>query len=325
MKGISKALVVAMLVFISLVPVMAFEPVLPTDSDGNSLIEQIGLGLTEGQVTVDSGQYSYARIAVTSDDDAQLLPQDAYSGLVFGAKWDNAQGYTAADVANRMQTAVTGAEGITRQYIAQTGSATITVKPEAVFDDQNKCVVPVATISVKDSNMAYVSGYLDKFTITPQSFAVAGGNGLDPVNTASGGPTECGNIWLYQIDKGTKGIGTTPTYTPSTISIEAVNANTNNPASKIEEAYAGTLCKASLTVIPEWPGSVPVPADVLVSGYNERFAGFIDAELEAGDCIDTTYAADTVSTFWNAASGVDYQVPELGDFGPNDVKWPDFV
>jgi len=140
MKAITKALVVAMLVFVALVPAMAFIPTIP------SSVEKTGIGLTgaDAQIASDSASYLYTRTVV--DAQGNFQPQDAYSAVEFGAAQEATEGITTApydefggvdftggEVANAITTSATfpgtnnwnGANSITRQYVAQGGTASM--------------------------------------------------------------------------------------------------------------------------------------------------------------------------------------------------------
>jgi len=299
MNGMTKAIVVAMLVFISLVPAMAFVPIIPTS------VEQTGLNLATGQITSDNAQYLYQR--TVADAAANFKTQDAYSAVEFGALQgtDNTGvGTTGGEVANEMVTAATNPAGITRQYIAQTGTASVTSAPAATVDAEHPCETPVVTESMSSSNLAWMSGDETSFTAEPSTFGIVGGNYIDPaVGTVSG----CGNVWLYETDP------------RETITITANNGDTagkgatNDETATLMDAYAGTATAASLTAYPgiNLPGSPNVPAEVTQSGYAEKFGGYDGADVGSGTLpveglggsVSINFGTGTVTQGWNAQGG----------------------
>ena len=334
MKAITKAIVVAMLVFIALVPAMAFVPTIPGS------VETTGIGLTgtDAQITSDNAIYSYQR--TVADAAGNFQPQNAFSGVIFGAAqesgeveaaipgFSNGDDYTAGVLGQHITTTATNPVGITRQYIAQGGQASVTTAPASPADVSHPCVTPVVTVSDSMSNLAWMEGDMTAFSATPTSFATVGGNYLDPAI----GITPCGNIWLEQ----------TQVADPITV--------TANGGSTLDTAYAGTSSSEALAAYPDngLTGSFLRPAEVLMSGYADRFAGYTadvpaggSIGLDLGACqwvVDPSkqaggyYADATVTQSWTHDAGVwdgnniNNLAPTATNFADNEatgIEWPD--
>jgi hypothetical protein len=239
MKAITKALVVAMLVFITLVPAMAFVPTIP------ATVEKTGIGLTgdDAQITSDTAQYLYTR--TVADAQGNFQPQNAYSAVEFGANQETTEtdgNAVGGEVANAMATAATiptGTTGITRQYIAQSGTASVSTAPASPADAENVVDTPVMTASMSSSNLAWISGDLTSFTASPSTFGTVGGNYLDPA--LDGGVSGCGNVWLYTHD---------PTESITVTANNGVDKNGASTPSTLVDAYAGTATSSSLKAYP---------------------------------------------------------------------------
>jgi len=305
MNGIVKALAVAMLVFVALIPAMAISiPV--TD------IEKVGVGLTNGQITQDSASYAYTR--TVADAAGNFKPQSVYSAVEFGADQgvvaDGSEGYTQGEVVNTMQTAASNPLGITIQFVAQGGSATVTTAPASPSDAECGTITPVFSASMSTTNLAWISGDLISFTAKPESFGQVGGNYLDPVY--NGQVTGCGNIWLTQTDG------------PEAITVTA-NTIKGGADTTLETAYAGETTSASLVAYPDNllkngnGDSMDVPADVVMSGFADKFAGYtadagqglLPASGQGGS-VTINFGSDTnngVTQSWNAAGGPDPMAP----------------
>jgi hypothetical protein len=302
---------------------MAFVPTIPAS------IEQMGIGLVTGQdqVTSDSASYSYTRAVVDPANDFQT--QNAYSGVIFGAAQEqgevepgtqNGLDYTAGVVANAITTASTNPVGITRQYIQQTGKATVTTQPETPFDNENVVDTPVFTASLSKSNLAWISGDLTDFTVTPTSLAAVGGNYLDPV--LDGLVTPCGNIWLDE-NEVAQPIKITTTSGLATGSDGKLGTATQ--ATNLKDAYAGSASTASITAYPaeQGTGSFFDPAYVTMSGYSERFAGFDGADVPNTGKVTTDFGTGaTVTDSWNSNAGTPFEVPTNADFPASGATWP---
>lgn len=311
MKAIFKAIVVAMLVMLA--PAMAFVPTIP------STIEQVGVGMDNGQITYDSASYSYTR-AVADAGTSNAIGQNAYSGVLFGAdqgvKSDgNNEGLMGGVVANGITTTPTGAVGLTRQVIEQTGTASVTTVPASYYDNENQVDTPVVKESISNTNLAWVSGDLTSFSATPSSFGVVGGNYIDPAY--QGDVTGCGNVWLYENDP-----------TAPTIKVSTDNGN-------LLDAYAGSASTASLTAFPQIPGTNGffTPAKVTMSGYSENFAGYDGASVSpvdssgSGDSVKMDIGTSEIVDSWNAHAGVyPFDNPVNSDFGTSGsgggITWP---
>jgi hypothetical protein len=311
MKAITKALVVAMLVFITLVPAMAFVPTIP------ATVEKTGIGLTgdDAQITSDTASYLYTRTVV--DAQGNFQPQAAYSAVEFGANQETTEAdgnAVSGEIANAIGTAATfptGTTGITRQFIAQSGTASVSTAPASPADAENVVDTPVVTASLSSSNLAWISGDLNSFTVSPSTFGTVGGNYLDP---AEGTVSGCGNIWLYEND---------PT---ETISVTANTDTTKGPVSTLVDAYAGTATSTSLKAYPsELTGSLNIPAEVTMSGYAEKFGGYDNADVGGyipasalGGSININFGAGTVTQGWDSHGGEGYTWPVTGTLGvPN--------
>lgn len=333
-------LVMLMAIALLAVPAMAFEPTIPVSS-----IEAV-----KEQLVKDQGAYSFARTAV--DVNYEFSPQFVYSGMLFGVDESGGvdpadylyggHGYTAGVVANDIGTnayvynededpAIPDDEyiegvnsGITRQYIQQGGSAYVTLTPG--YDPENEAETTV-DMGFTKTNLAWISGDLDLFEVTPQSYAAVGGNYLEAVPKDLS-PT-CQNAWLIEREK------------QLPITVEAVGE------SRLLEAYAGTASEANLVMTAEGKGSA---AAATMSGYAERFAGYTDAKVNSysgydlndwkdnsivmdfGSAVDADGNDNTVEHFWITDLGVSFNDPDYEDFpGEEDhtfwknafVSWPD--
>jgi hypothetical protein len=321
MKAITKAIVVAMLAFITLVPAMAFVPTIPAS------VETTGIGLTgaDAQITSDNAAYTYQRIV--ADAAGNFQPQNAFSGVIFGANQETTEtdnDYTAGVLGQDITTTATNPVGITRQYIAQGGQASVNVMPASPADVSHPTVTPVVTASDSMSNLAWMEGDMTQYSATPTSFATVGGNYMDPA--LDGGVSSCGNIWLQQ----------TQVADPITV--------TANNGATMDTAYAGTSSTESLAAYPDngLTGSFNRPAEVLMSGYADRFAGYtadVPADgsitLDLGVCDPNKGGANSdpsVTQSWSHNAGVwdggnfNNLVPTATNF-VNDpglgISWPD--
>jgi hypothetical protein len=331
------ALLIAMALII--VPASAFTPTIPY-----STIE----AQTEEMIN-DYGIYSYQRTVV--DDGKTLSPQNTYSGLLFGAAEGTnfnflplmKEGYTAGVVGNVIETtggiydengdidAGTVRSDITRQWVQQGGTASVTLAPNGIkYDPENpNNPLPTVDMSFSKSNLAWVSGDLDEFSVSPESYAAVGGNYLNEV------PMElsphCQNAWLIEREE----------QQPITVTAQGFNT-------RLLEAYAGTASNANLVMTPSM-GSIDLVEDgfgntmavgtgtlanAKMSGYAERFAGYDDAWVSVYDdsyLTTPTYgpnkivmdfgsddADNLVENFWISGDGLDFDAPQYSDF-PNEV------
>lgn len=322
--------------------IMLALPALAFDISGYdfSTIEKI----TDETVS-ESGTYTYNRVVV--EEDNKFTPQDAYSGLIFGAnegvQYEDLLANTGAVVANKVDTAaysdidrngdgviadadndgdgviedderevnVPGVRSdITRQYIQQKGTASVTLTPGTVYDPENPEKPPVVVdIGFTKSNLAWISGDLDKFVATPVSYAVAGGNQLDAVPNALS--PLCQNVWLYEQE------GESP------ITVEAVGD------AWLLDAYVGSASNAKLVMTEDWGESGKsnyIKPTATMSGYAERFGGYDDAFVDEYATLDFSGTPDNrididfgdsdqiVSHYWTTGAGLLYDEPECSDF-----------
>lgn len=332
MKG-TIALILALALL--MVPALAYKPTIPT-----SAIDEISQ-----QYVKDYGAYSFSRTAV--DTGYQYTPQYAYSGMLFGADEGKeilgGVGYTAGVVANKITTdaltvdddtgrLVDGAvdSQITRQYIQQGGSAYVTLAPGYDPETEEQTVVDMG---FSKTDLAWISGDLDKFVVTPQSYAAVGGNNLEAVPKELS--PDCKNAWLIERE------------TQLPISIEAKGD------SRLLDAYAGTASDANLVMTSEGAGGSN--SEATMSGYAERFAGYTGAKVNAATdfvdengnpvFVDNSVVMDfgkgdgknpednTVENFWVTDLGVSFNAPDYEDFPATDdttgpwpnqfISWPD--
>ncbi len=309
--------------------IMLVLPALAFDISGYdfSTIEDI-----DDDTVSESGTYTFNRVAV--DEDNKFSPQNVYSGLIFGGdegvQYDDKPANTGAVVANKVDTAATAViyvdndgdgvaetpvdvntrSDITRQYIQQKGTAYVTLTPGTVYDPENPEKPPVVVdVGFTKSNLAWISGDLDKFVATPVSYAVVGGNQLDAVPNALS--PDCQNVWLYEQEQ------------ESPITIEATGD------AWLLDAYAGSASNAKLVMTEDWGEagkSNYIKPTATMSGYAERFGGYNDAfvdessELVQGELpanridIDFGDSDQVVSNYWTTGFGLEYDEPECSDF-----------
>ena len=340
------ALLLALALFT--VPGLAFVPTVPTSD-----LEKI-----TDSMSSDYGTYSYTRVNVDVGDDTNALPfspQHVYSGVLFGADekdtfvalnhlWD---GYTAGVVANDMTTdalianpdynaalpisdtnqpLIQGvATGTTRQYIQQAGKAWIAQYPNVVSDNQK--IVPYSTeMGFEKSQFAWISGKMDQFVATPASQAAVGGNFLESVPIELS--PDCQNAWLIEREASE---GETP------ITVTAFGD------ADLREAFAGIKSTSGLKLYPagSTEAGLEIPADALMSGYTERFAGYdkasIAPNIALSDSDPSNYNAESwsdnvivmdvgttpVENFWMTWDGVEFDAPQASDF-PNEDPDSDY-
>jgi hypothetical protein len=358
MEGKKVKYIAALLLALALlaVPGLAFVPTVPTEK-----LEKI-----TDPMSSDFGTYSYTRVNVDVGDETNALPfspQHVYSGILFGADekdtfvasnklWD---AYTAGVVANDMKTDAMVANpdfnpaepisdknpafiqgvatGTTRQYIQQTGTAWIAQYPSVVSDNEN--TVPYSTeMGFEKSQFAWISSKMDQFIATPASQAAVGGNFLESVPKELS--PDCQNAWLIEREASE---GETP------ITVTAYGD------ADLREAFAGIESTSGLKLYPagSTEAGLEIPADALMSGYTERFAGYdkasIAANIALSDADPTNANAETwsdnvivmdvgttpVENFWMTWDGVEFDAPQASDFPNEDdsskfygwVTWPD--
>jgi len=338
------------------VPGLAFVPTIPVSD-----LEKITTPMTS-----DYGTYSYTRVAVDagSSNTEPFSPQHVYSGIIFaadepdtfttqGIAWPS---YSAGVVANDMTTdaytwidnpkydptkpedPITNPKQImdqgvatatTRQYIQQGGKAWVTQNP--IGSDAENPVGYSTDMGFDKTQVAWISSKMDQFVATPASQAAVGGNFLESV------PKElspaCQNAWLIEREASE---GETP------ITVTAYGD------ADLKEAFAGIRSTSELKLYPaeSVTNGPSIPADALMSGYTERFAGYTDASIAANTPWTTPDKTDTysdneiimdvgttpVENFWITYEGVEFDAPTADDF-PADlpnliypsgwVTWPD--
>jgi hypothetical protein len=348
------ALLLALALFA--VPGLAFVPTIPVSD-----LEKITTPMTS-----DYGTYTYTRVAVDAGNTntEPFTPQHVYSGILFGADEANIfapfgdeDSYTAGVVANDMSTTALVyvdnpdfddqlpesadnprqilVEGVatdtTRQFIQQAGKAWLTQNP--IGSDAENTVGYSTDMGFEKSQVAWISSKMDAFVATPASQAAVGGNFLESVpNVLS---PACQNAWLIEKED-------TADETPITVIA--------NGDADLKEAFAGIKSTSELKLYPAGASSAgtPYPADALMSGYTERFAGYNDASIAANAAwtngvnpattetyTDNEIVMDVgttpVENFWITYEGVEFDAPNADDFPDNDpssdyfgwVTWPD--
>lgn len=350
------ALLLALALFA--VPGLAFVPIVPTSD-----LEKI-----DDTMSSDYGTYSYTRINVEVGDDTNdqpFSPQHVYSGLLFGADEKDTfvagnpltlfNAYTAGVVANDMTTdamvanpdynpnlpisatnqpLIQGvATGTTRQYIQQAGKAWIAQYPNVVSDNEN--IVPYSTeMGFEKSQFAWISSKMDQFVATPASQAAVGGNFLESVPIELS--PDCQNAWLIEREASED---------------EAPITVTAFGDADLREAFAGIKSTSGLKLYPagSTKDGLEIPADALMSGYTERFAGYdkasiapnialsdadpsnANAESWSDNVIVMDVGTTPVENFWMTWDGVEFDAPQASDFPNEDsdsdfygwVTWPD--
>jgi hypothetical protein len=335
-------LALAMLV----VPGLAFVPNIPIGA-----LENIN-----SSMTADYGSYTFQRFAVDAGetDTTPFSPQDAYSGMIFGAGagkpgqvvigvdtvnntaifgdsnhagFANNFAYTGGILANKIST------NASYYYTDPLGGVTNTnvgvdTTRQYIQQGGNMYVtfvpegsdseVPTgySQMGLSKTNLAWISSKVDEFTVDPQSYGVVGGNFIDAV------PLElspyCKNIWLWEQER----------EAPITIRTEG-DGNVD-----LIEAYAGTASNVNLKLFPE--SAKNDDAKTLMSGYAERFAGYDNAEV-AGNLpvvgqnftlwndnkVVMDFGSDgqenVVENYWTTSEGVLWNEPFCEDF-PNIVS-----
>lgn len=339
------------------VPAMAFDissyDFSSIEDQDNSMVSSSG-SYTYNRVAVDennvfSDQNVYSGLIFGADEGVQYKDHDANTGAIVANKIDtdanidrNGDGVVKDVDANgdgriadvdtdgngiidpdeiEVEEGVAGVRSdITRQFIQQKGTAYVTLMPNDVqYDPEKKPVTPVVVdIGFTKSNLAWVSGDMDKFVATPVSYAVAGGNYMDAVPDKLS--PDCNNVWLYEQEK------------EAPISIEAKGD------AWLMDAYVGSASNAKLVMTDEWgtsgDASNYVKPTATMSGYAERFGGYNDAYVDESsefvnglptNSVDIDFGDEqqVVSHYWNTGFGLDFDAPECEDFPADIPIWTD--